>query len=269
VRNCLTILLLLFSIGAYLAQDTIYLISKQRLNVEVLEVWSNSVIYKDPSDSSKKTIKKRHVEKIVYAKGNIYEINPISNTQKYLAFGIIPYQILSRSSGAYVSIKAATNLLIDYRYTYTFQTQILSNSVPYTKFFYLGDNHTLVFSYVDRDRITYGLSVGYKHWWFSQKSIPPEGYVLASSFSQPLGYTSSNVRGPNFGLELGQGFSKNKLDLAFYMNFSVTAFKGSRSLYGGNSFYEHNNHNYSVYFYHLAIGLKFGGRIKLGQKKTI
>jgi hypothetical protein len=250
----------------------IKLLSGVKIYVGVVSEDDSTITYLDNNDWHPiiRTLKKSLIKKIKYGQKRT-KGEEVRDTNRYFSFGVIPYQLFSRSSGGYISFKFKNRFSVDYRYTYTFATEHLTDLTIHSKFFYRGDNHTLALTYHGKTQGgAWSLLFGYKHWWFSNKYIPLEGEPLWSSFSEPFGSSSANIRGINFGLEYSRDLSGEKFHCVLFMNFSVTEFKGKMSGYSpdSNKFMPvYNEYDYSAEMFHASVGFKFGGRIKLKKAK--
>lgn len=249
------------------AQDTLYLRSKKINSVKVIEINDTSVLYTPfPYNGSKPIeINIAELQKIKFENGKIQLFKIRSpKVRNVFVIGGIPIQLASRSYGGYVGYEYK-RLMIDYRYTYTYKFPTFGGLLSSfnERQYYHGDNNSLVVSYLIAKKQAVGLLIGYKHWWFSDEIFSKNGLPPQSSYSQNQ-YRSSNIKGLNFGAEYSYDFSNDPLQGIFYINCSYTLFKGTSSTKSSQTIYsKYEEYDVQPFFIHMAIGLKFGAKIRV------
>lgn len=192
-----------------------------------------------------------------------------SVNEKYLRIGIIPYQLLSRSSGAYIGYERK-RMNLEFRLTYTYATKNLGLAyfvnILHDRFFYQGINNTGIISFHTKRNWNWGLLVGFRYWWYRNQWIPVDGTSTSSNYSF-MERKSGTMFGPMIGFQMEKQFKGNKIDGAFFINFSETYFVGSatgyESEYPGLGWQYPYTSRISLSSFNLAIGFK------IGYKKSI
>ena len=185
---------------------------------------------------------------------------------RYFHVGIIPYQVLSRSSGAYFGYDFK-RFSVELRPTYTYATDFLTNYwAPYDNFFFQGINGTMAFYFSSSDNNKIGILVNYKNWSYNDKWLPHEQISLWSSYSFKE-RKSTSIAGLGLGIEFLHDFDLSKMDLAFFANFSVTKFTGRSSVFEGVNKGQSLSYPYteSIKRIHFALAIGF----KVGYKKIL
>jgi hypothetical protein len=230
-----------------LTRDKIVLRSVAYVKGSIVEVNDSQVNYIKHWDKKQRvyTISKREVRRIKYGTEKINGPN-IKDTNRYISFGIIPYQFLGRSFGGYLSYKTRKGILVDYRATYTIPTSFYNYRIMgwVDRYYFRGLNHLLHVECYTSSKRSIGIIIGYRHWWYKKEMIP-NGQPTHSSY---FGYIkrSEILDGVTLGLGTSRDLSFKKFSSAFYTNISITSF---------------NEEVLGVF--HFAIGFKLGGRIKL------
>lgn len=155
------------------------------------------------------------------------------DTAKYIRFGVVPYQLLSRSMGAYFSLPYKKSSW-EYRATYTRATKNLGipywTGISHDWFFYQGLNNNIVYHPNIQENKHVRLLLIYRIWWYQNQWIPEDGISTASSYSFK-NKQSSLINGPGAGVEFTWDFSDNHFDGNFYFNFSQSVLVGSKSVF--------------------------------------
>ncbi len=229
-----------------------------------MEVWPNEISCINPYDSSKRiTIRKRKIKKIVYQNGQVYNVRGhdgdenFKEIDSYIKFGIIPYVVLGRSSGGCIGYNLK-KVHFEYRYAYTYPTNWYpAHFDDGSRFFYQGDNHSLIISLEGKNSGRFGLLFGYKSWWFSRQYVP-----LGDIYS--ILETSSYARGPCFGIEYNEDLSKKWFNADFFIGLSLSFLSGRYTLWNHSYYYDRNKDHP---FLHFSTGFKLGGRVKVNKPK--
>jgi hypothetical protein len=176
--------------------------------------------------------------------------------------GVIPYQFLSRSSGAYVC-HDFKSFSLEYRPTYTWATKYINSmwSGDNTIFYYQGVNNNLVFNLFLTRRWRFGLLVSYRYWWVPTQKILDNNVATWES-TQPKVLESAQKQGLCGGIEFSKYFGNNHFDGAFFVNFTYTSFTGNLTRHKDPSLVASPSQDVTTSFsehrYNVAIGLKFG-----------
>lgn len=247
-----------------LGQDNIILKSGDVIDCRIVNADKYAVHYFPKNDNVvvPKSIPKKFILKIETTNKSLFSSKEIAlhtksiDTASYLKFGVIPYQVFGRSSGAYIGF-SNKKLSLEYRYFYTYATNYYPpHSGNFAKFFYAGDNHNLLFTFYRKESVSFAVLAGYKSWSFSNKSVP-----LYDIYS--MRRTSSHVQGFCAGFEYSKDLSKKKFHGEFFMGLSYSHLSGSYEYYGYGIQDGWQKHSRDYNMVHLAVGSKLGGRIKL------
>src|SRR5207249_2686739 len=94
------------------------------------------------------------------------------DTASYFRVGVIPYQLLSRSSGAYAG-KDFGWFSLEFRATYTIPTKYINSTWldANDRFYYQGVNNNLIVSIYISDTWKMGVLLGYRFWWYKNQWI--------------------------------------------------------------------------------------------------
>lgn len=178
--------------------------------------------------------------------------------------GIIPYQFLSRSTGAYVGYDFK-HFSLEYRPTYTIATHYINSYATddNTLFYYQGLNNNILISLPISAGWKLGLLLGYRYWWFNPQRVIANGYATWES-NPPKETESGNKQGFCYGLELSKDLGANKTDAVFFFNISCTSFMGTLKVYP-NPWQSipsapPMNYSFSETRFNVAIGFKIGYR---------
>lgn len=160
------------------------------------------------------------------------------NEVRYFHIGIIPYQLLSRSSGIYIRYDLK-NIGIEYRPTYTYATNVFVKGMfpDYEdNFCYQGINNSLAVYFSLKPKTKIGVMLSYKYWWYYNQSITRE-YVSRGSTWGNTETESAYMKGIGFGVEMMHDISAYKnLDLTFFYNASLTYFNAYSTIYSYSSY---------------------------------
>lgn len=186
------------------------------------------------------------------------------DTSSCFRIGLIPYQLLSRSSGAYFNYQYK-KIVIEFRPTYTYATKNLGLSyffdIPHDRYFYQGINNSLIVSYHSSRNWNWGLLLGFRNWWYRNQWIPVEGTSTASNYSYDE-KRSGTMYGPMLGFQIEKQFRRTKIDHAIFLNFSCTHFTGTATFYESKLWIFASDYPYKYNFnlntFHVALGYKIG-----------
>jgi hypothetical protein len=201
--------------------------------------------------------------------------NP-ADTVSYFHVGIIPYQILTRSSGIYVRYDYK-KFGFEYKPTYTFATNLAPNSFSpplfFENFYFQGINNSIVLYGQFKHRTKIGLMLSYKHWWHGKEAIYNTQSLISGEDTYPwlIETKSTIMNGFGIGIELIHDFSRENFDFSFFYNVSITEFTAYSHVYSADSYnfaglsllqqhtYPYTETNYNLYF-NITAGFKFGYR---------
>ncbi len=190
------------------------------------------------------------------------------DSARFLRMGIIPYQLFSRSTGAYVGYDLNRWASLEYRPTYTIATGYINSSWSddNTIFYYQGINNNLIMHLKLSEKWKIGFMAGYRYWWFNQQRILANGYATWESFG-PKELESGNKSGFFGGIEFVKYIGDEKSDAALFINFSLTKFSGTMIIYPQSNQTTApstiEKHGFSSNSFNVAIGLKIGYKKKL------
>ncbi len=187
------------------------------------------------------------------------------DTNKYIRFGVVPYQFLSRSSGLYIAYQFK-NCEFEFRPTYTIRTKNLS--VPYMtgikndRYFYQGLNNNFLFQPNLPNNEHFRLILIYRLWWFKNQKIPVDGVSLSSSYSFSL-KQNAFLQGPGGGIEYKWDGNNRKFDCNFYFNLTQSFLFGERTILSGYAGYFGNQkppitEKIHRFIFNLTFGLELG-----------
>lgn len=256
------------------AQDKIFLLDKSVLEVKVIESKHRKIIYKSNGPKLLE-IEKKMIWYISYNDTKVDSINSFSLLRNPIRihFGVIPYQILSRSSGLYFSYKINDLFSVEYRPTYTYATRYYNNrwwpnGLNFDWFFYNGINNNFLFFLKMNPSWKVGVLLGYKYWWYQNNWIyTGREYGYGGYVNERR---SSNISGPQVGLEFQKDIGADNFDATFFVNASVTFFNGTATAYEANlTGTSSGSYNYNQYpattsiylsWFNIAAGFKVGYR---------
>lgn len=135
--------------------------------------------------------------------------------------GVIPYQILTRSTGIYAGFNCKW-FSVEYRPTYTIPTRALDMGYWSTNWFHYQGINNYLFIYPTigiKKKWKLGFVFGYKYWWFGIQD------VHSGVEYQQRSLASSEMSGFCGGIELKKDLSRRNFDCSFFFNVMVTAFK--------------------------------------------
>ena len=191
------------------------------------------------------------------------------DTTRFVRWGFVPYQFLSRSSGIYVGYDFK-NIGFEFRPTYTYATNFHTNFGNPATFFYQGINNNFIFYSKVSDKCRFGFICGIRYWWFNNQDI------YTGNHGEQQNKETSSKWGYFAGVEIcriTKTTRQTDLDGAVYFNLTVTGFTGTTTDYG---FYRNGTYipylypsksSFSSASFKLAIGLKFGGRKQIKTQK--
>ncbi|HEX7413217.1 MAG TPA: hypothetical protein VF411_04155 [Bacteroidia bacterium] len=206
------------------------------------------------------------------------------DTSNYFHIGIIPYQVLTRSSGIYIRYDFK-KFAIEYRPTYTYATNLVpgENSPPilYENFYFQGINNSFLFYRPRPDKTKIGFIFSYKHWWHSTLPIYNDLSVIPSkslSGAYLIENKSTVMNGICTGVEFMSCNRKyNRFDCNFFFDATITGFIVQSQVYSAYA----ANYGFSRYFnllsypydqtkfrfyFNITAGFKFGYRKQLTNK---
>lgn len=187
------------------------------------------------------------------------------DTTQYIRFGIIPYQVLSRSFGIYVGMDLK-KVSFEYRTTYTYATRFLTALIgPYDRFYTEGINNTLVI-YPSGYRGKFGVMVVHRYWGYYNEWIYRERISLYSSYAFRERKTSV-MNGIGLGVEYSKDLSIKKLDLAFFCNLQITRFVVNSEVYEGDLKGQSLNYPRTEHYNRFDVGIAVG--FKIGLRKPL
>ena len=199
-------------------------------------------------------------------------------SDNYFHIGIIPYQLLTRSSGLYVRYDFK-NISVEYRPTYTYAfpkvtDQVTGDPSPiyYDNYYFQGINNSFVFyKLLKQNRV--GFIISYKYWWHGNQSIYNDVSSYAHDDPDFKEVKSTYMNGIGMGAEYTHDFSNAHFDCSFFANATVTNFIAQShvvSLDGGsnippsayNQTYPYDETK-DRFYVNITAGFKFGYRKKL------
>ena len=240
----------------------------------------NGVTFKncDTTGFSIITIKKKSIRRITsnFA-ANANPENVIIESDRYLHVGIIPYQLLTRSSGLYMRYDFK-QMSLEYRPTYTYAFNFATDQftggilpIYYDNFTFQGINNSLLF-FKPLKSSEIGFIVSYKHWWHGNQSIDNDksdfghGEVIFKEIK------STYMNGLGAGVEYTHDFSNNHFDCGFFLNTTITDFIAHSHVVSFDSGNIPPSYSYRTYPYYetknrvyvnVTAGFKFGYRKQL------
>jgi hypothetical protein len=163
--------------------DSVFLTNGMKFLGRITEQNDKNITFRycDSSDNSSIksiTVFKESIKRKSYA---YYHIENISNlkrdTNTYFHIGIIPYQLLSRSSGIYIRYDFK-GIGIEYRPTYTYTTNVFIQGALLASyadnFCFQGINNSLSFYFPLKHKTKIGIMLSYKYWWYNNQTITRE-----------------------------------------------------------------------------------------------
>lgn len=177
----ITLFCFLFSFAkaqvTYQTCDTIILKSGLKFTGVLTKIKSRSFTLKncDTTGFPIINIKKSDVKSISgnYKKRFKSSSNTILDTACYLHIGIIPYEVLSRSSGLYIGYDFK-NISLEYRPTYTYATNLNVSGIGLfnnDNWSFQGINNSIILYKPLNRRTKIGTIISYKYWWHNKLSI--------------------------------------------------------------------------------------------------
>lgn len=228
-------------------------------------------------------LKKDRIEEIIAEQSTI---NKKSNDRKSDTInswhiGIIPYQLLTRSSALYVRYDFK-KMSLEYRPSYTYATNINQQQIfpvffYYDNFYFQGINNSLILYFPTHKATKIGLMLSYKHWWHGIKSIDSDNSEFSGKAdSYYLKENRSTVmNGFGAGLEFSyQRVNRKHFDANFFWNASLTYFVSHSYVYSGSEssqFVGNPNYPQKTYPYTETKGRTYFNvtcGFKLGYKKS-
>jgi hypothetical protein len=194
------------------------------------------------------------------------------DTNRYLRFGLIPYQIFSRSSGVYLGLDLK-GVRIENKFLYTYETSYEPNGyaplISRDNWYYKGFNNYFSL-YRNSGKVAkkeLGIILVYRFWWYNNRRVGE----YARDWST-WAVKSSSAQGFGGGLCYNADLSKGSFDFNFFMDGTLTFFIDNQIIYstGSNSrlppFYNETfpyHTSYNKIHLNYTFGLKFGYRKKL------
>jgi hypothetical protein len=176
----------------------------------------------------------------------------------HLHGGLVPYVLLSRSTGAYGAF-TYKHLAAEYRVTYTIPTGITSQFLrPFDWNYFEGLNNFLILSYRFNDEVQLGVVAGIHQWSYGNEWIQADHFPEIY-FEKRSGY----MYGKAIGLELQKDVSYKHADISLFLGCNYSTYTGAVSFLGSSSL----GHSYPAYtearkmdWFNLTIGVKLGLR---------
>lgn len=189
------------------------------------------------------------------------------DTSRYLHIGIIPYQILSRSTGIYIGMDLKKKSALEYRLTYTCATKFVYYAGGDDNYFFQGINNTFLYIHHLTDGFALGFMALQKSWWYDTQWVAVDINSPAGTSLEQL--KSTKLFGVGAGLELMSNLNtkpERKTDILLFVNISGTEFFGRSNIYARRGFGGNPNEVYpkseNVTLFHpiLTFGFKLGFR---------
>jgi len=208
------------------------------------------------------------------------KLDQVLDTVKYVHYGIIPYQFLTRSSGLYLRFDLK-KISLEYRLTYTYAFASVNNYVTggvlpiyYDNYYFQGINNSfLFFKSKPFKKNQIGIILSYKYWWHGNQSIDNDqsGFVHDDVDFKEI--KSTYMNGIGAGVEYTRDIGNNNFDCNFFMNATFTdfiAYSHVVSLSGGANIppyaytqtYPYNETKNRPYI-NLTLGFKLGYKKQL------
>lgn len=184
------------------------------------------------------------------------------DTAKYIRFGIVPYQLLSRGSGLYVSIKKP-NSYWEYRPTFTFATNLKALFLPTSDhFFYQGVNNNFVLKFYDGRNVHTRLLLIQRTWWYNNKYFEVDN-VPGSREMVLRAKQSSLINGGGMGADFYWDQSSYNFDCNVYLSLSGSYLWGKRHAYADPMLQLPEYYAASIFVFNLTFGVEIGYRKSL------
>ena len=182
------------------------------------------------------------------------------DTNKYIRFGIVPFQLPTRSVGVYFGVNNP-RYHWEYRPTYTVPFNTAFLSLPNDFFFFQGINNNLILKFNENQNVHSRLLLIQRTWWYNNKYFSVDN--IPSSKNQVLRTNQSClINGFGIGGDFYWDFSSNNFNGNYFISISGSYLYGQRRIISDLSTYPGMKKRYDRNM--LLINVSFG--IELGYK---
>lgn len=151
-----------------------------------------------------------------------------TDTNKYIRFGIVPFQLPTRSVGVYFGVNKP-RYHWEYRPTYTFPINTAYMFLPNDFFFFQGINNHIILKLNENRNVHSRLLLIQRTWWYNNKYFTIDN-VTSSREQAGRTHQSALINGGGIGGDFYWDFSKNHFNGNIFFSTSISYLYGKRKL---------------------------------------
>lgn len=188
------------------------------------------------------------------------------DTNKYVRFGIVPFQFPTRSVGVYFGVNKP-NSHWEYRPTYTIP--LYNRGVYGAKqdfLHYQGINNHIILKFTENQNVHTRLLLIQRTWWYNNQYLTVDN--IPSSKNLVLrSHQSALINGGGIGWDSYWDFSKNRFNGNFFLSISASYLYGKRKILDkfDPNFGIKNSYVRQMVLINVSFGLELGCRTKLNK----
>jgi hypothetical protein len=150
------------------------------------------------------------------------------DTNKYIRFGVVPFQLPTRSVGVYFGVNKPSSHW-EYRPTYTIPFKDALFIVKNDFFFFQGINNHIILKFNENRNVHSRLLLIQRTWWYNNKYFSIDN--ITSSKSLVLRANQSClINGVGIGGDFYWDFSENNFNGNFFISLSASYLYGKRKI---------------------------------------
>jgi len=151
-----------------------------------------------------------------------------TDTDKYVRFGIVPFQLPTRSVGVYFGVNKPSSHW-EYRPTYTIPFKDALFIIKNDFFFFQGINNHIILKFNENRNVHSRLLLIQRTWWYNNKYFSVDN--ITSSKSLVLRANQSClINGVGIGGDFYWDFSENNFNGNFFISLSASYLYGKRKI---------------------------------------
>lgn len=150
------------------------------------------------------------------------------DTNKYIRFGIVPFQLPTRSVGVYFGVNNP-HYHWEYRPTYTIPINTAYMFLANDFFFFQGINNQIVLKFNENRNVHSRLLLVQRTWWYNNKYFSVDN-VTSSKNMVMRTHQSCLINGGGIGGDFYWDFSENHFNGNFFISSSISYLYGRRKL---------------------------------------
>jgi hypothetical protein len=150
------------------------------------------------------------------------------DTNKYIRFGVVPFQLPTRSVGVYFGVNKPSSHW-EYRPTYTIPFKDALFIVKNDFFFFQGINNHIILKFNENRNVHSRLLIIQRTWWYNNKYFSVDN-ITSSRDMVARSHQSCLINGGGIGGDFYWDFSSDHFNGNYFFSTSISYLYGKRKL---------------------------------------